>query len=124
MANKFLLLDFYVVALCNLGFTICGSYISRFVRPAINPSGTGLFLSTQGLQCSQAFWWLELHSEWKRRLSLLVYLTPFQFAKTAAQAQCCSVQWWVKSSCYAMRLAYNCITSKHCWGWKNFLALE
>jgi len=19
---------------------------------------------------------------------------------------------------------YNCMTSKHCWGWKNFLSLE
>jgi len=30
------------------------------LQKAINPSGTGLFF-TQGRQCAQVFWWLELH---------------------------------------------------------------
>ena len=29
IANKFVFLHFYVAALCNLGFTICGSYIEQ-----------------------------------------------------------------------------------------------
>jgi len=29
----------------------------------------------------------------------------------------------VKST-VVMQCVYNCITSKHCWGWKNFLPLE
>jgi len=29
IANKFVFLDFYVAALCNLGFAICGSYIEQ-----------------------------------------------------------------------------------------------
>ena len=33
------------------------------LQKAINPRGAaGIFL-TQGLQCGQVFWWLELHSE-------------------------------------------------------------
>jgi len=32
------------------------------IQKAINLGGTGLFL-TQGLQCGQAFWWLDLHSK-------------------------------------------------------------
>jgi len=34
VANKFVFLDFYVAALCNLGFTICGSYTEQ-VWPAL-----------------------------------------------------------------------------------------
>jgi len=43
----------------------------------------------------------------------------FQFAKTAVQVQYCTVKITVVMQC-----VYNCITSKHCWGWKNFCPLE
>jgi len=33
IANKFVFLAFYVAALCNLGFTICGSYIEQVLAP-------------------------------------------------------------------------------------------
>ena len=32
-ANKFVFLDFYVAAFCNLGFTICGSYTEQIWQP-------------------------------------------------------------------------------------------
>jgi len=33
IANKFVFLDFYLAALCNMGFTICGSYIEQVWSP-------------------------------------------------------------------------------------------
>jgi len=33
ITNKFEFLDFYVAALCNLGFRICGSYIGQVWPP-------------------------------------------------------------------------------------------
>jgi len=32
---QFVFLDFYVAALCNLGFTICGSYIEQVWPPLL-----------------------------------------------------------------------------------------
>jgi len=33
IANKFVFLDFYVAALCDVGFTICGSYMVQVWPP-------------------------------------------------------------------------------------------
>jgi len=35
IASKFVFLDFYIAALCNLGFTICGSYIEQVWPPLL-----------------------------------------------------------------------------------------
>jgi len=35
VANMFVFLDFHVVALCNLGFTICSSYIEQVWPPLV-----------------------------------------------------------------------------------------
>ena len=34
-AKKIVVLDFYVAALCNLGFTICGSHIEQVWPPLL-----------------------------------------------------------------------------------------
>ena len=35
IANKFVVLDFYVAAFCNFGFTICGSHIEQVWPPLL-----------------------------------------------------------------------------------------
>ena len=35
VANKFVFLDFYVAALCNLDFTVCGSYIEHVLATPV-----------------------------------------------------------------------------------------
>jgi len=39
IANNFMILDFYIAALCNLGFMICGSYIEQIWQPVVKTKG-------------------------------------------------------------------------------------